>query len=95
MSAISGKSVRQLSDKLFGTTVCGKAVAQVPLLSKFVVVGCTSVINSGMTPIIIVAIGLLSGILMVSMLALLVIFCTRRKYGKASLTTGQADTQYQ
>lgn len=48
-----------------------------------------------MTPIIIVAIGLLSGILMVSMLALLVIFCTRRKYGKASLTTGQADTQYQ
>jgi len=48
-----------------------------------------------MTPIIIAAIGLLGTILMASLLALLLIFCTRRKCGKVNLTSGHAKTQNQ
>lgn len=49
-----------------------------------------------MTPLIIVALGLLGTIVMASLLALLLLFlCTKRKCGKVDLVTGHVKTQYQ
>lgn len=48
-----------------------------------------------MTPVIIVALGLLGTIVMGSILALLLIFCMKQKCGKMDLTSGLAKTKFQ